>query len=1185
MYLKKIEINGFKSFANQTQIDLETGVTGIVGPNGSGKSNITESLRWVLGEQSAKSLRGAKMPDIIFAGSGSRQALGMAEVTLSLDNTDRYLAIEHDEVVITRRLYKTGDSEFLINKKKVRLKDIQGLFMDTGLGRDSFSIISQGKVEEIFNSKPEERRGIFEEAAGVLKYKVRKKEASSKISETNENIERLDDIIYELEQQLAPLKIQSEKAQRYLTLYETFKTKDIQMNISEIKSFKASLESMSENNTKIASELAQIDIEMSSLETENGQLKQKRRQLEAFNEENQNQLLITTQLIGELDNKIRITKERQSFNMQNLSEKNQQKIVREAKIKQIEADLDRMQLENKRYIELIADLKKKINTTQAEMAQFAKTPEEILQELRSAYLKVVQKEADLANRKSLLEQEEKNVSKDLSLKNQQFELLNQELIENQAALDEIKEQLEKQNQELKDSLSKYQLQEANIHKLEKKHTELQKEYFTKVDNKRTAQSKLQSLKSIQENHANYYRGVKEILNRKSEFAGLIGTVAELIDFDTKIEVAVEVALSGVAQQLVVENEAVASDCIRFLKDKKLGRATFLPLTTVKSRSLNPSIITSLKTDLGFVGILSEMIRFDSKLQPVFDNLVGTTVVATDFKAANRMARLARFQVRIVTLTGEVVSPGGSMSGGSRNKQSNFFNKNEIEFLQRQVLEMDHSIVAMESKLKAIKAEVQEKSAFLEEIREKGETKRFKQNEMQLKLNQLEEKIANQITEKNHLFKTIEDIQTEDIVAKIKEIEVLLIETNEKKESIDSEVKSISASQEAITLKRQAIEQDFHQLQSSLQVEQVKFNQLKNDIENKNNELVTLNAEIAQFEALNAQIKLTEDEQVASIQELTQELAIANDKKEQFETTQVQLKFQREDFEAQLEELSITIDALRKEQQKKQTKLAQLEMEIKQLSITLNDSILYLADEYEINNQELLLLLNEDTENIAQIKQEVADLKKAIKKLGNVNLDAIDQYAEINERFEFLTQQKEDLQRAKQLLEATISEIDGEVKTRFLTTFEAIRAAFKKTFPQMFNGGVAELILTNPEDLLNTGIEIEVEPPGKKIQSLNLMSGGEKALTALSLLFAIIKVRTIPFVVLDEVEAALDEANVARFGHYLQTFENKNQFIVVTHRKGTMEACDTLYGVTMHESGVSKIVSVKLKKAEALVSTT
>ncbi|MDR1567631.1 MAG: chromosome segregation protein SMC [Streptococcaceae bacterium] len=1183
MHLKKIEINGFKSFANQTQIDLETGVTGIVGPNGSGKSNITESLRWVLGEQSAKSLRGAKMPDIIFAGSSTRKALGMAEVTLTLDNTDHYLNLEQDEIIITRRLFKTGDSEFLINKKKVRLKDIQGLFMDTGLGRDSFSIISQGKVEEIFNSKPEERRGIFEEAAGVLKYKVRKKEAATKIIETNENIERLTDIIHELDQQLLPLKAQSEKAKRYLELYDSFKAKDIELNLGQIQEFKTELIKNNAHIEELTGELAALNQLLEQHENENTNLKTRRREVERALEESQNQLLITTQLISELENKIKLTEERKSFNQQNLSEKVELKEAKIVEKEQLTTELVALESENLAFEGRISQLKQTVLAAEEEMKQFAQSPEKILEQLRADYLKTVKTEADLTNEQSLLAQEKENTSQALTEQNEKLANLNEVLQTSNETLADLKTNQQQQDALLAKQLRKYQTVERELVDLNLKQDKLQKHYFAKLDEIRRLQSKLESLKSIQDTHANYYRGVKEILNHQADFKGLIGTVADLIDFDAEIEVAVEVALSGVAQQLVVENEKVAAHCIQFLKDKKLGRATFLPLTTVKARQINPNLQQTLANAEGFVGILSEMISYDKQIKPVFDYLVGTTVVATDFNAANRLAKLARFQVRIVTLTGEVVTPSGSMSGGSRNKQTSFFTKKEINDLTEMIATGHKAIALLENQLAAAKEAISSTQVLLEELRRTGEDERLVQKELTFKIKQMKVQCEDLTTERLLINKAIAALDMTNFDTQLNKLADKLGQIGAKKLEIDQEVKEISASKDAVLARRSKLEQAYHQYTAKLQVEEVKARQIVQEISRHQAAIEQLSAELRQFEAFHQSIKRSESEQLDSIQTLEGELEKALEKKESFETKQVRLRFERDDYEAQLEENSEQFEMIRNQAQEKQTKISTYELEIKQLKNNLNDKLLYLVEEYQLNDQAQSEVSIAALAELPALKREVSDLRKQIKELGNINLDAIAQYEEINERFTFLFQQREDLEGAKALLENTMSEMDDEVKTRFISTFEAIRHAFKKTFPQMFNGGFAELILTDPDDLLGTGIEIEVEPPGKKIQSLNLMSGGEKALTALSLLFAIIKVRTMPFVVLDEVEAALDEANVARFGHYLQTFENKNQFIVVTHRKGTMAACDVLYGVTMHESGVSKIVSVKLKKAEELVS--
>ncbi|MGG5357390.1 MULTISPECIES: chromosome segregation protein SMC [unclassified Enterococcus] len=1180
MYLKRIEIAGFKSFADRTVIDFENSVTAVVGPNGSGKSNITEAIRWVMGEQSAKSLRGGKMPDIIFAGSDSRKQLNIAEVTVVLDNSDHYLPLEYNEISISRRYRRTGESEFSINKQSCRLKDIQELFMDSGLGKESFSIISQGKVEAIFSSKPEDRRGIFEEAAGVLKYKQRKKKAEQKLFETEDNLSRVQDIIHELEEQLVPLASQSETAKEFLKLKEELTQTDVSLLIAEIKQAQQEWEKQSAELTRCTKQLDALNAQIEEHETVLIGWRKQKTQTDRLMEKNQQKLLTLSEKLKQTEGQKEVLIERSKHTKK--SSKEYQDALKEAESKVAHFE--------KLYAELAETAKEKeaeiqaaetrFVHTQQELEKYQKSTKELLAELRDQYVDLMQEQASVSNELKYLERQHQQET----AKNQQTLAKQSEVSATVAELMVQKQELTENQQQLVRLFSEQKARFAEVQ------TELQtaQEAFAKeqqqmyqlMNQVQQLRARQKSLQEIQENYFGFYQGVRLVLQHKQQLSGVVGAVAELIEVPEEFTLAVETALGGAAQHIIMENEIDARKAITYLKQQRGGRATFLPLTTIKPRQLPDHIIAQAQEIDGFMGVAGQQVAFPEKIQTIVDNLLGTILLARDLESANALAKKIRYQYRVVSLEGDVMNAGGSMTGGAnkRGNQGSLFAQNqELKQLTNDFEQADQKLKSKEKQVQALQQQVQKLSEEQEELRSANEQMRFKEQEIDNQLQNVsndlsrfekEQQISNFETRELQQFLAEYQAQKEELTHKHKEIET-------QRQSIDEEIKSLNQESDQMEEKRIKLQNQQAQEQASLAVLKEQYNHLQIQLrgarvqkmeavekqENITKQLAALTADFSDHE-------VTEESLSAQINELSVQ-------REQLQEELHNAKSERESIQEKIDAGEAKQAAQNREQKEYLTQQTKIDVQKNRTEMTLENRMNYLSGEYQLTFEQALQEYTE-TEAIDEAKEQVAVLKEKIEKLGPVNLNSIEQYEQVNERYEFLVSQRDDLLSAKNQLFDTMTEMDNEVKTRFKEVFEAIRKEFKVVFPNMFGGGRAELVLTDPTDLLKTGIEIEAQPPGKKLQNLSLLSGGERALTAIALLFSIIQVRPVPFCILDEVEAALDEANVARFGRYLSNFQDDTQFIVVTHRKGTMEAADVLYGVTMQESGVSKIVSVRME---------
>ncbi|MDI1473692.1 MULTISPECIES: chromosome segregation protein SMC [Streptococcus] len=1175
MYLKEIEIQGFKSFADKTKVVFDQGVTAVVGPNGSGKSNITESLRWALGESSVKSLRGGKMPDVIFAGTESRKPLNYASVIVTLDNQDGFIKDAGQEIKVERHIYRTGDSEYKIDGKKVRLRDIHDLFLDTGLGRDSFSIISQGKVEEIFNSKPEERRAIFEEAAGVLKYKTRRKETESKLQQTQDNLDRLEDIIYELDNQIKPLEKQAATARKFMDLDGQRKAIYLDVLVAQIQANKAELDVTEEELNQVQELLTSYYQKRQDLEEENQTLKKKRHDLQAEMAKDQTSLMDLTALISDLERKLALSKletEQVALNQQeaqtrlaSLDEKRnvliQEKEEKETNLSQLEENL--------------AVNTKEVNRLEADLLAFSDDPDQMIEQLRERFVAFLQEEADVSNQLTRIENDLENSRQQTQKQEEQFASLKEQLATAKSKAADQELALKSAKEEVQNLLADYQTSAKEEEAQKQAYQSQQNQLFDRLDSLKNKQAKAQSLENILKNHSNFYAGVKSVLQEKNRLGGIVGAVSEHLTFDVRYQTALEIALGASSQHIIVEDEQAATKAIDFLKRNRAGRATFLPLTTIKARSISGQNQDVIASSPGFLGMADELVTFDAKHEAIFKNLLATTAIFDTVEHARDAARKVRYQVRMVTLDGTELRTGGSYAGGANRQNNSIFIKPELEQLQKEIAQEEKLIRQEEEKLKTVQENLATLTQTLETIKSKGEQARIEEQGLYLAYQQTSQQVEELATLLELQEKELNNLRGGDWQTEKEKCQERLAVISTEKQKLESEIEEIKSN-------KNAIQERYQSLQDKLSQERLLKTEMMGrkryevaDIERINKELENLDLEQEEIERL-LQEKVDNLEKVDT-ELLAKQEAEAKSQKEEIQQGLIRKQFELDDIEGQLDDIASHLEQARQQNEEWIRKQTRAEATKEKITDRLRYLQGQLTEEYQISYTEALEQANQ-LEDLAMAEQEVKDLEKSIRSLGPVNLDAIEQFDEVHERLEFLNSQRDDILSAKNLLLETITEMNDEVKERFKSTFEAIRESFKVTFKQMFGGGQADLILTEG-DLLTAGVEISVQPPGKKIQSLNLMSGGEKALSALALLFSIIRVKTIPFVILDEVEAALDEANVKRFGDYLNRFDKDSQFIVVTHRKGTMAAADSIYGVTMQESGVSKIVSVKLKDLE------
>lgn len=1188
MFLKRLDVIGFKSFADRIAVDFVPGVTAVVGPNGSGKSNITDAIRWVLGEQSAKSLRGSKMEDVIFSGSDSRKAVNFAEVTLTLENEDQFLPLDYNEVSVTRRVYRSGESEYLINKQSCRLKDIVELFMDSGLGREAFSIISQGKVEEILNSKAEERRAIFEEAAGVLKYKTRKKKAEGKLIETQENLNRVNDILHELEGQVEPLKIQSSMAKEYLDHKENLEQIEVALMVHDIEeahqkyeAVSAQLESYKEKELNLLSTLQSKEAKMEEWKNDVAALD------ESINDLQQVLLLVSEEL-EKLEGRKEVLKERKKNAVQNRGQLEKSKEELEERVTSLKLQkAEHLQSVNQLSLEA-KQIEEELKANEKKMQLFSVNLEEKIESLKSDYIELLNEQAAAKNESSYITQQLESQNRKTSLLDEDNEKFTSERTRINSEKARVSASLAALEKELAQSANDYKQKQQSVDEMNAKVQKTEKSLYQSYQFIQQAKSRKEMLEELEEDYAGFFQGVKEVLKARGKgLDGIHGAVAELMNVPKEYNVSIEIALGGSMQHLVVETEQHARQAISYLKKNGYGRATFLPMSIIKGKKLSDSQARSIQDHPSFIGVAADLISFDEKYQEIMGSLLGNVVITKDLKGANEMARTLQYRSRFVTLEGEIVNPGGSMTGGAVKQKSTSIltRKGELEDLKAKIFEMEKSSLKLEDQLKKGKATSQTETAALEELRIKQEDIRFSlqtskdelkeiefdERAMNEKLSQYDRNKADYLDEQQSLKDRQQILQEklEDFVRKIQvleqEIAQLTEQKNQQSHSREQVGELIGEKRVAFAAKKEQLAHAVEKLSnvtSELEISEAKWKLVKEDLELLTSEMTSSHSGEEQLE--DAAVK-KQQEKNAAIQLIGERRA---------ERLQLQM---------QLDEMDLDVKETRRIHRGIVQALKDEEVKLNRIDVELDTRLSNLREEYMMSfegaKEEYPLTLD-----LEDARKKVKLIKLAMEELGTVNLGAIEEYERISERYDFLLEQKTDLEEAKDTLYLVIDEMDDEMKKRFQQTFEGIQSHFEGVFQRLFGGGHAALRLTNPDDLLNTGVDIVAQPPGKKLQNLSLLSGGERALTAIALLFAILKVRPVPFCILDEVEAALDEANVYRFSSYLKAYSDETQFIVITHRKGTMEEADVLYGVTMQESGVSRLVSVRLSETSELVAT-
>ncbi|PGM54786.1 chromosome segregation protein SMC [Bacillus sp. AFS053548] len=1187
MFLKRLDIIGFKSFAQRVTIDFVKGVTAVVGPNGSGKSNITDAIRWVLGEQSVKSLRGAKMEDIIFAGSDGRKPLNYAEVTLTLDNEDQQLPLEYSEVSVTRRVYRSGDSDFYINKQSCRLKDIVDLFMDSGLGRDAFSIISQGKVEEILSSKPEERRGIFEEAAGVLKYKNRKKKAEAKLFETQENLNRVDDILFELSSQIEPLRMQASIAKEYIEHRDELEKVEAALLVYEIESLHQKWEGLKLEIAQNSDLEIALSTEISTEESKQHELQEKLNAIDESIDQLQQVLLTVTKNLEKYEGQKELMKERkrntstQSEQLRKQIDEVTKQINETSKLIETEKEQEKLSRQN------VNKTKINIVEIQNEITSYEGDIEEQIELIKSDYIELLNNQASIKNEKTMLEKQSQQYSvksSRLDLENEKYIRQREQLQNRKTELLNEKEQFDLTFKELNEKFETLNKQHDETSTVLKEKEELLNKAYQFIQQ---TKSRKETLEELQEDFAGFNQGVKEILKaRGTRLEGIKGAIAELITTNKQYEIAIEIALGAATQQIVVENDEHARRAIQFLKQQRLGRATFLPMNIVKARFVPANVIEGLKRNSSFIGVASSLVSYSGEYEQVIQNLLGTVLIAQDLKGANELAKLVGHRYRFVTLEGDVVNPGGAMTGGAvRTTNSSLIGRQrELEEITVKLKDMQEKTNALESEVQILKASNLESSTKAQTLND--EIQKVKQIIVsimeQLKSIEFEEKNINDAL-------AIYDLEMGSSASDLLKVKDRLEELSSLNANVKNEI--ISKEQKINELTERKLNQK--EIKDELQS---KLTSLKISLAQEEQKLSYSNERIRQFEENSIKQKQILEETKEKIIFLSSELMTNENGKEELEkiisdtriefskTTEIISK-RREQRIAYQTELEDYVQSLREKQRQYKSLsdlLKQQEVNSNRLDVELENRLEQLNVKYMTTYEAAKMKYTLEM-TVDDASKRVKLLKRSIEELGTVNIGAIDEYERVSERHDFLQEQRTDLNEAKITLYNVISEMDEEMTKRFETSFSAIREKFQVVFTQLFGGGRADLVLTDEENLLLTGVDIVAQPPGKKLQNLGLLSGGERALTAIALLFAILQVRPVPFCVLDEVEAALDEANVARFAKFLKYFSEQTQFIVITHRKGTMEECDVLYGVTMQEYGVSTLVSVRLDEGEALLS--
>ena len=1181
MPLTELVLDGFKSFADRTTIHFNDGITGIVGPNGSGKSNITEAIRWVMGESSAKSLRGTNMKDVIFAGSQYRKPLNKAEVTLIFDNRKRELAFDTDEVSITRNILRSGDSEFLINGQQVRMRDVRTLFLDSGISQNSLAIISQGRVDQILNSRPEQRRVIFEEAAGVLHFKQQKEAAQGQLKKTQDNLIRINDLVKELEGRLEPLHEQSSLAKEY-KFQKAGLDKELKSLLAfEIEDINKQKETIQKSADKNKILLSKLDAEVKESQNAVSEKRAEYQKIRDEREKVQNELLKLSQQLSDLNANLQMAEQSRQFDdATKIEYKNQVETLKKSLV-QLNAHLESLQKDQASLKKQQAVLQEKRDKLTGELSE---NPEELnkkLEDCRNDYIQLLQDQAAVNNQVINLNTELKRSKADTTYQSND---VGKQLSEAKAELEKLRAEGKDLTAKRKDKNAAFAEASDQSNDLNDQIRRLQQTVNDERNKLEKIEARHEALINIQKRHEGYYYGVRNVLNHLNDFPGVIGAVGELLTFPAELEAAMTTALGGGVQDLITDSRNSAKNAINQLKRSRAGRATFLPLDGLRQYTIPQSTVTTLKSFNGFKGIASELVesKTDHNITAAINYLLGSALIVDTIENAMAISqRIGRY--RIVTLDGDVVSPGGSMTGGQKNLRNNspLQTATEINQLEKQISSLTRSFKEDQAQLKDLVDQSVKVENKLQKLHDSLQEINQTINEAAISF-QNQEKEVKRLQDANTLYESRVKQRNDHIV----ELQKQIAEANDKQALLSKQGEEKKSQMNELQLRiknfnnlSQRVQSELSKLDPQIAVFANKLENLAVQEKDKRNQIDNNEKQAADLKEKLTDLNQNGELSVKKNTDLKKQKEKIKQKNEQLQNKLNELSSQLGQFDAQINQLDQV--ASRNYDLRKDAAIEQEDYSVKiaKFNSLIDQRLETLRDDYALTFEAAIAQAEgqNDQETREKLAKSVKLHRMSLEDIGPVNLDSIQEYEDVKKRYDFLNGQQNDLLKARDDLEKSMNELDEEVKSRFKATFEAVAESFKRIFPLVFGGGKAKLELTEPNNLLETGIEIIAQPPGKKLQRLSLLSGGERALTAITLLFAMLQVNPVPFCLLDEVEAALDDANVTRFAQFLLKYNLKTQFIVITHRRGTMKQADQLYGVVMQESGISQVLSVSLKE--------
>lgn len=1183
MYLKSLELQGFKSFPEKIKLDFNKGITAVVGPNGSGKSNIADAVRWVLGEKSAKSLRGNKMEDIIFNGTENRKPLSFAEVSMIMDNSDKKLNLDYPEVTVTRRVYRSGESDYLLNGTKCRAKDILELFMDTGVGKEGYSIIGQGRIDEILSNKSEDRRMLFEEAAGIVKYRTRSFEASNKLAKERENLVRVNDIIATLESQVGPLEVQAEKAKKFISLSNKLKTVEVNRFVIEADRFENDIKEVEKTISQLGNDVLREHRQEEVLQKKRTSLKSDLSNVDLQYEENSNSIGEKRSQVEQKENDIKMCEsEIQHFN-ENIERLNKnidqnKKAIEDKKNESdaLDAKIVAKTLEIERKNKAYEDKKSAYTDLETKVTE----SEEMFNRFNSDIRDKMNRSADISSEISKINARLLQLKERKSTVTEDISVLQGQLKEKEIALAVEEQKISRIDNEIEKISNNIKNDNVTVTELSGKINDTKKKQLDMTKSIQDKQSRLRILSELENSYEGYYGGVKAVLSQRdrkvSGFEGICGAVGELITLDKKYETAIEIALGGAVQNIVAKNENDVKKAISYLKTNNKGRATFLPMTAIKPKTMNNK--GDIFKNTGVIGIAKELISYDAQYENIMSSLLERVIIVDTIDNGIALSKKTNYSYKIVTLDGELFNVGGSMTGGSISKRSTgIFSRG------REIGELRENLKVLVSEYNELNSELDSMNNLIEESNKNLKSS----NEM---LQSLHINRTRSVAEVTKSKEYVDDYKTR-IECSGSESEKLELTISED----EKQIKQYENDLAAITAEINSVNEKIQEYQSKIQENRdiressireindlkLEINQINNEIYNFNynkkrieTEVMELNTGIENFKSEISEYESQIDDKEKNKQSIFENAEQLKEEYTKFIKMQEELINYKNEVNKELDELEKSIQRQTETKNAIEKQLSRFEVRKEQLENERKNLYNNMWEEYEITyvvakNYEKLDMSSED------LVKEERNLKNQMKALGNVNMNAVEEYAEISEKYQFLIKNRDDIKQSEEKLIGIIEQLNVLMEEQFREQFKVISDNFAETFKEMFGGGEASLKLSNDQDILNCGIDIIVQPPGKTLQNMMLLSGGEKALTAISLLFAILKMKPSPFCILDEIEAALDDANVNRYADYLKNFVDDTQFIVITHRKGTMEAADILYGVTMQEKGVSKLVSVKL----------